>query len=469
MRKALPCVLTALAVVVLPQALAAQEAKRPGRPGPEMLFKRLDANQDGAISADEVPDGVPEPIKQALIRADQNKDKRVTAEEFKEAVKRHHGGSPHGRSPQRPGVPQAGPPKGFTPGILFQRLDANKDGAVSAAEVPDGAPEAIKQMLVKADRNKDKKVTPKEFREAVRRHPAAAPQRRPGPSGAGSRQGPPHGKHPSRGRGHYDKHGPRDGRPHHGPPSAGRPSGPQIPDPKELFFRMDRNKDKRLSLEEFAEGMKRVHQAMAARRPGGAQKPPYGQRPGGHKPPFAGRPGMGHAPAGQRMAMIGRGIFEKADRNKDGKISIDEVPEQRREGFKKVLAKADKDGDKALSGEEAKAVAAAVAQRVRSQAAGKVGEIGKKIFVKLDADKDGKITLAEVPQQRREGFKRLLAKADKDGDKALSGEEAKRVVGYISQRIRSGQGQPGRPPLARPPGQRPERFRPDPQFKMPAK
>ncbi len=345
MRKALPCVLTALAVVVLPQALAAQESKRPGRPGPEMLFQRLDANKDGAISADELPDGVPEPIKQALIRADRNKDKKVTIAEFKEMAKHRQGGPPHGRSPQCPGNPKAGSPQGLTPAILFQRLDADKDGAISAAEVPDGVPEPIKQALIQADRNKDKKVTAEEYREAVKRYHAASSKRRP--------QGPPHGEraHHGRGQGHYGQRArSHDHQP--GPPQAG--PRPYRPDPRELFARMDRNKDKQLSLEEFAEGMKRAHQVMAARRPGGPG-PPMGYRPGGAGPPSA-----------QRMAMAGRAIFEKADRNEDGKISIDEVPEERREGFKRLLEKADKDGDKALSGEEAKRVAAYIGQRIRA-------------------------------------------------------------------------------------------------------
>jgi Ca2+-binding EF-hand superfamily protein len=79
----------------------------------------------------------------------------------------------------------------------------------------------------------------------------------------------------------------------------------------------------------------------------------------------------GPAP-GQRIAAVGRAIFVKLDANKDGKIQVDEVPEARREGFKKLLEKADKDKDGALSGEEAKGVAAFVASRVR-QRAGKGG------------------------------------------------------------------------------------------------
>jgi len=224
----------------------------------------------------------------------------------------------------------------------------------------------------------------------------------------------------------------------------------KLPDPKEMFMRMDKNKDKQLSFEEFSEGVKRFRAARAAHMRGE-------HRPCGPRPPCARRPGPPHPAIAQRMAMIGRQMFQKADANKDGKITLDEVPEARREGFKKLLEKADKDGDKALSGEEAKAAAKVIGQKIRAHMAEKVGEVGKKIFVKLDADKDGKITVDEVPEERREGFKKLLEKADKDGDKALSGEEAKRVAAFIQQRIRSGAARPAaRPcPAAKPEAKRP--------------
>jgi hypothetical protein len=62
--------------------------------------------------------------------------------------------------------------------------------------------------------------------------------------------------------------------------------------------------------------------------------------------------------------MLGTELFKKADANRDGKVSLDEVPESRREGFKKLLEKADKDGDHSLSVEEARRLAAGAAERV---------------------------------------------------------------------------------------------------------
>jgi len=42
--------------------------------------------------------------------------------------------------------------------------------------------------------------------------------------------------------------------------------GPQMPDPAEIFKRLDRDDDKQLSLEEFTAGMKRLHAGMTAAR-----------------------------------------------------------------------------------------------------------------------------------------------------------------------------------------------------------
>ena len=89
MRKMVWSFATVVAVLVLPQIVAAEEPQRPLPPGPEMLFKLLDANHDGVISEDEIPAGAPEPMKALLKAADKKGDKKVTLEEFVAAVKEH--------------------------------------------------------------------------------------------------------------------------------------------------------------------------------------------------------------------------------------------------------------------------------------------------------------------------------------------------------------------------------------------
>ena len=59
MRRTMWSLATVVAVLVLPQIVAAGESKTPGPPGPEMLFKLLDANHNGVISEDEIPADAP--------------------------------------------------------------------------------------------------------------------------------------------------------------------------------------------------------------------------------------------------------------------------------------------------------------------------------------------------------------------------------------------------------------------------
>ena len=134
MHKILFSVLTALAVVLLPQLVAAQEGKRPDgprpemrrqQPNPEVMFKRLDANHDGVITPDEIPAGAPERLKQLLKRADRNGDKKLALAELTEAMKRlppmgATRGGPPGQPPQRAVTRPVGrpmmPPPGLRPG-----------------------------------------------------------------------------------------------------------------------------------------------------------------------------------------------------------------------------------------------------------------------------------------------------------------------------------------------------------------
>ncbi len=64
--------------------------------------------------------------------------------------------------------------------MMFERLDRNKDGVIEASEVPEGAPEPIKQFLKRADRNDDKKITKDELTAAMNAGPPVLPPQRPG-------------------------------------------------------------------------------------------------------------------------------------------------------------------------------------------------------------------------------------------------------------------------------------------------
>jgi Ca2+-binding EF-hand superfamily protein len=175
-------------------------------------------------------------------------------------------------------------------------------------------------------------------------------------------------------------------------------------DKRRLFERLlrlsDKNGDGKLDRDEFSAGIQRKPQETQADR-----KPPDGPdgRPGPEK------------------------IFQRLDANGDGKITLDEVPEPRKERFKTLIERADKDGDGALSQQEF----AAAFQNLRAAFAGQPGEgrrpdgavDAQRIFRRIDKNGDGKLTLDEVPEDRRPMFERIFKRAGKTGDQGLTPEE----------------------------------------------
>jgi hypothetical protein len=101
---------------------SAQEPKdRPGPGNPDVMFQRLDKNQDGKITADEVPEAAPEFLKEFLKRSDKDQDKAVTKDEIKATFPPFQPGARPGAAggprPGMPGVPGAGQfGRGLPPG-----------------------------------------------------------------------------------------------------------------------------------------------------------------------------------------------------------------------------------------------------------------------------------------------------------------------------------------------------------------
>jgi Ca2+-binding EF-hand superfamily protein len=96
------------------------------------MFEKLDANRDGFLQRDELPERARERFEQI----DANRDGKLSREEFV----RFAGGAPlaAGQSPEG------------APDVLFKLLDANNDGKLSKDELQNAA-----RLLEKLDTNKD--------------------------------------------------------------------------------------------------------------------------------------------------------------------------------------------------------------------------------------------------------------------------------------------------------------------------
>ncbi len=219
--------------------------------------------------------------------------------------------------------------------------------------------------------------------------------------------------------------------------SDGHLSADEVPEEKKsLFDRLvrlgDGNADGKLSADEFAVGLAGGESKTAAPAEGDAKTKPTKARPG--------RPGKAARPAPGRF-------LAQLDKNGDGKISPDEVPDERRENFQKLVARLDKDGDGALSKAEIPAGGTAQPASLKRD-----GAMADAMFKRMDANGDGKATADEAPEARREQVARMIRRGDKDGDGALSQEEfaavAKQRAEAVKMRTEKPNSEPGQKPAA---------------------
>jgi Ca2+-binding EF-hand superfamily protein len=107
--------------------------------------------------------------------------------------------------------------------------------------------------------------------------------------------------------------------------------------------------------------------------------------------------------------------FAELDADKDGKVTRAEIDALRAERQKAM----DPDGDGFITAAEMKAHAADQA-RARAEA------MVDRLFARLDADKDGKLSAAEAlsgPMAGGRGVDRMFGRVDRDGDGAISQAE----------------------------------------------
>jgi Ca2+-binding EF-hand superfamily protein len=193
---------------------------------------------------------------------------------------------------------------------LFDRLDTDKDGQLTAAEIPADKRRLFQRLLRVADQDKSGGLSRAEFLAGVADHSPELPlEEKPtldpaNPSGLPS---------PEQFLQRFDKN------------MDGKVTLDEVPDEgrdrfQQLLARADKNNDNAVSKEEMTELVDTTNKQLKAGAGQDARDP--------------------------------RQMFKYLDTNGDGKVALDEVPGERREGFEKMLKAFDKDGDGKLNEEE---------------------------------------------------------------------------------------------------------------------
>jgi Ca2+-binding EF-hand superfamily protein len=222
-------------------------------------------------------------------------------------------------------------------------------------------------------------------------------------------------------------------------------SGDEVPaEKKTLFDRLvrlgDGNADGKLSADEFAQGLAGGESKTAAPADAGNAKPkPAKARPG--------RPGKAARPVPGRF-------LAQLDKNGDGKLTPDEVPEERREQLTRMIRRADKDGDGALSQEEFAAVAKQRAEMAKMRTA-KPGEKPAEAPTAMKKNKPGPNKPGNKMQGQVQATPASLFRAvDKDRDGKLNGDEISSASDAIKSLDKNGDGTVTAKEIAR--GQQPK-------------
>ncbi|MGD9128746.1 MAG: EF-hand domain-containing protein [Planctomycetia bacterium] len=256
-------------------------------------LKKLDENKDGKLSKAEVN----RPAMKIFNKVDTDKDGLVTEAEIKKAIKAHMEKFAK-KAPKKAHGKKGSSPEAMKKQFVahLKRLDANKDGKLSKAEVNRPA----MKIFNKVDTDKDGLVTEAEIKKAMAAHmKKMAAKHKKGPKGKKGFKGPkgPHGKKAAHGKKKCSK-GPKG--------KKGRRPGKKRPSPEERKKR-------------FAAHMKKI------------------DKDGDGK--------ISKSEAPERLAKV----FDKVDADKDGFVTPEEIKKSIRARMKKAAekrkkaAKADKE------------------------------------------------------------------------------------------------------------------------------
>lgn len=377
-----------------------------GVPKADELFKTLDKNSDGKLTADEIPAEQRRFFERSVRVGDQNGDGALTLDEFVKANKPQDNAT----QPLGPlGSGAVGGSPGGSPRERFQMLDRNKDGKLTLDEVPEQFRDRLKGLF---DRLGKTEINLEEF-------------------------------------------------------SRGAPGGAGMLEPGAFFTRLDKNGDGKLTKdeipEEFKERMSQAFERIGKEEITRDEFAEMGRRmmaQAGGQPPARpnGGPMLPGLPGQFRPA-----FFRRLDADGDGRISKDELAKAA-----SVMAEMDADGDgyldpRELMGPPPEGFGGPLArpndrpemrrpeiesrpQPTNATPQSPVAQVGSEILARMDKNGDGKISKDEAPERMKGMFDRL----DKNGDGYLSPDELREAGQRLRDRrpnSRPTDGErPGRPP-----------------------
>jgi len=245
----------------------------------------------------------------------------------------------------------------------------------------------------------------------------------------------------------------------------------EAPSPASLFEKLDTNNDGKLVKDEIPDEQQRSFDRLLRlgdRNDDSELTRDEFQAATSEQPRPELRSGFGQPGQGERRPTVSpEDAFKRMDRNSDGRLSRDELPEFLRDRFERLLDDA---------GKEAFTLEDFVRIRQRMEAAGGArpgmnGRPGRPFgspednFKRLDTNGDGKLLLSEIPEPARQFLGRLFERLGKGSDDSITQDEfvkaARQFAQRDGQRRPEGERRPDAPPQSdQPENRRPESNRP---------